>query len=64
VAYAGADATVYLGSGNLVGGNWQEVTPPTNWPSGPYSITNGTFQYQPPLTNSAGFYRLGRPPRQ
>jgi hypothetical protein len=62
-----ADATGWglSRSGNLVGGNWQEVTPPTNWLApGPFSITNGTIQYQPPLTNSAGFYRLGRPTRQ
>jgi hypothetical protein len=62
-----ADATGWglSQSGNLVGANWQEVTTPTNWLSpGPFSITNDLFQYQPPLTNNAGFYRLGRPPRR
>jgi hypothetical protein len=60
-----ADATGWglLQSGTLGSGNWQEVTSPTNWPSGPFSSTNDTLQYQPPLTNSAGFYRLGRPVR-
>ena len=62
-----ADATGWglSQSGSLLGGNWQELAAPTNWATpGPFSITNKMFQYQPPLTNSAGSYRLGRPPRQ
>ncbi len=59
-----ADATGWglTQNGNLVVGNWQELATPTNWLApGPFSITNTTFQYQPPLTNNANFYRLGRP---
>ena len=62
-----ADATGWgvSQSDNLAGGNWEVLATPTNWLApGPFSITNDVFQYQPPLTNNAGFYRLGRPPRQ
>lgn len=68
LAWSGkADATGWglSRSGNLVGGNWQELAAPTNWLApGPFSITNGMFQYQPPPTNGANFYRLERPQRK
>ena len=53
-----ADATGWglSQSTNLARGNWLAL--------GYFSITNNTFQYQPPLTNNANFFRLSRPARQ
>jgi len=64
---AKADATgwVLAESSNLASGDWQNVTTPTNWLApGAFSISNGVFHYQTGLSNSASFYRLGRPARE